>query len=71
MTDRTIRRLQQDQSRRQPVDEAATIAGATLLGAPDNRSLVDPYPLYARLRAEDPIHRTPHGLWARRTASGS
>jgi cytochrome P450 len=23
----------------------------------------DPYPVYARLRAEDPIHRTPHGLW--------
>ena len=25
--------------------------------------VTDPYPLYARLRAEDPIHRTPHGLW--------
>jgi pimeloyl-[acyl-carrier protein] synthase len=23
----------------------------------------DPYGLYARLRAEDPVHRTPHGLW--------
>jgi cytochrome P450 len=23
----------------------------------------DPYPVYARLRAEDPIHRTSHGLW--------
>jgi hypothetical protein len=25
--------------------------------------VTDPYTLYARLRAEDPIHRTPHGLW--------
>jgi YD repeat-containing protein len=25
--------------------------------------VVDPYPVYARLRAEDPIHRTSHGLW--------
>jgi cytochrome P450 len=25
--------------------------------------LVDPYPAYARLRAEDPIHRTLEGLW--------
>ena len=23
----------------------------------------DPYALYAQLRAETPIHRTPHGLW--------
>ena len=30
---------------------------SSLAGVPD------PYPLYARLRAEDPIHRTPQGLW--------
>jgi cytochrome P450 len=29
----------------------------------DRVLLADPYPIYARLRAEDPIHRTPHGLW--------
>lgn len=23
----------------------------------------DPFPLYARLREEDPVHRTPHGYW--------
>src|SRR5262245_57516949 len=63
MTDRAIRQLQQDQSRRQPVVEEAAIAGATLFGASDTRSLVDPYPLYARLRAETPIHRTPLGPW--------
>jgi cytochrome P450 len=27
------------------------------------RGVDDPYVVYARLRAEDPIHRTPHGLW--------
>jgi hypothetical protein len=26
-------------------------------------SLGDPYPLYARLRADDPVHRTLEGLW--------
>jgi mono/diheme cytochrome c family protein len=31
--------------------------------AADPVFLSDPYPLYARLRTEDPIHRSPHGLW--------
>jgi cytochrome P450 len=35
-------------------------AYAALFAAPLG---TDPYALYARLRAEDPIHRTPHGLW--------
>lgn len=34
-----------------------------LFSAADPVFLSDPYPLYARLRTEDPIHRTPHGLW--------
>jgi len=34
------------------------IDGATLLGSPAPASLADPYPGYARLRAEDPVHRT-------------
>jgi cytochrome P450 len=34
-----------------------------LLGRPDPASLADSYPGYARLRAEDPVHRTPDGLW--------
>src|SRR5687767_9140845 len=25
--------------------------------------VVDPYPFYARLRTEDPVHRSPLGLW--------
>ncbi len=29
----------------------------------DTRYRADPYPLYQRLRQEDPVHRTPFGLW--------
>lgn len=25
--------------------------------------IADPYPFYACLRAEDPVHRSPLGLW--------
>jgi hypothetical protein len=45
-----------------PVDRGA-IDGRSLLGAPDPAAVADPYPRYARLRAEDPVHRTPDGLW--------
>ncbi|MEV5602747.1 cytochrome P450 [Streptomyces sp. NPDC052299] len=34
--------------------------GAALL-APEARR--DPYPLYARMRREDPVHRSPQGVW--------
>ncbi|MFC8536588.1 cytochrome P450 [Streptomyces sp. NPDC057249] len=34
--------------------------GAALL-TPEARR--DPYPLYARMRREDPVHRTPQGVW--------
>src|SRR5438876_11013410 len=29
----------------------------------DPEFLADPYPTYHRLRAEDPVHRTPMGFW--------
>jgi cytochrome P450 len=29
----------------------------------DPEFLADPYPTYARLRAEDPVHRSPFGFW--------
>jgi cytochrome P450 len=45
-----------------PVD-SGTIDGRRLLGAPDPAAVADPYPRYARLRAQDPVHRTPEGLW--------
>src|SRR5690242_4627344 len=30
----------------------------------DPEFIADPYPTYRRLRAEDPVHRTPMGFWA-------
>jgi cytochrome P450 len=46
--------------------EAAVSRGTSEYSALFDYSLAgvtDPYATYARLRAEDPIHRTPHGLW--------
>jgi cytochrome P450 len=45
-----------------PVDRGA-IEGRSLLGATDPAAVADPYPRYARLRAANPVHRTPDGLW--------
>jgi cytochrome P450 len=68
MTSTPFRELQDDhESSRIGIDERADnpewIDRPALFGAPDPAFLADPYPVYARLRAEDPVHRTPHGLW--------
>jgi cytochrome P450 len=42
---------------------AATLASAALFDPSDGEFLANPYPTYERLRAEDPVHRTPLGLW--------
>ena len=63
MTDQAIRQPQREQSHRQPVAPDAAVANATLFEPSDSRLLADPYPVYARLRAETPIHRTPQGFW--------
>jgi cytochrome P450 len=39
-------------------------APALLFNPLDPAFRVNPYPFYARLRAEDPVHRTPTGVWA-------
>jgi pimeloyl-[acyl-carrier protein] synthase len=44
-------------------DQRERLERPTLFGAPESAFLADPYPLYARIRTEDPMRRTPHGLW--------
>jgi hypothetical protein len=68
MTSRPFEPLHEDHgSSRTPVDDRSDdreqTSNSTLFGASDPAFRVDPYPLYARLRAEDPIHRTYDGLW--------
>jgi cytochrome P450 len=43
--------------------EPATPSDEALFGASDHAFLADPYPVYHRLRTEDPVHRTALGLW--------
>jgi cytochrome P450 len=40
-----------------------TTVSAALFDPTDTAFLANPYPTYGRLRAEDPVHRTPLGLW--------
>ncbi len=40
-----------------------TDAGPLIYNPLEPDFLADPYPTYARLRAEDPIHRSPFGFW--------
>jgi cytochrome P450 len=68
MTSTPFRELQDDHgSSRIGIDKRADdqerIDRPTLFGAADPAFLADPYSVYARLRAEDPVHRRPHGLW--------
>jgi cytochrome P450 len=41
----------------------ASIEGAVHYRAFGRETWPDPYPLYERLRAEDPVHRSPSGFW--------
>jgi hypothetical protein len=50
-------RLDEGTGHREQIDSPAPF------GELDRAFVADPYPVYARLRAEDPVHRTPHGLW--------
>ncbi len=43
--------------------ELATSISAALFDSADTEFLANPYPTYDRLRAEDPVHRAPLGLW--------
>jgi cytochrome P450 len=43
--------------------EPASPVSAALFDPTDREFLANPYPTYDQLRAEDPVHRTPLGLW--------
>src|SRR5262245_9611530 len=64
MTHASVNERQHDPGSSSWVDERTdTSPIQSLSGAAEAGSLVDPYPLYARLRTEKPIHCTSRGLW--------
>ena len=58
MTSTPFRQPQEDQG-----SSPTRVDSPIFLRASDPAFLVDPYPLYARLRTDGPIRRTPHALW--------